>query len=112
MFQYIQCADIFILNTDYEGLSHTILEAMHIGIPIITTSVCSNAELIEDKKSGFLVEYNNKEQLKKAISDLIDDPALGKNFVQEAKKNLEKFKWENLVKETALILKGRTPNYL
>lgn len=105
LFKYLKCADIFVLNTDYEGLSHSILEAMHIGIPIITTDVCSNSELIENGKSGFLVEYDNKEQLKKTISELIEYSELGRRFAEEAKKNLEKFSWRNLVEETADVLK-------
>ena len=39
---YLAAADIFVLNTGYEGFSHQILEAMTAGIPIITTAVGGN----------------------------------------------------------------------
>ena len=55
-------AGIFVLNTGYEGLSHTILEAMAAEVPIVTTNIGGNPELIENNQNGILVEYNNKEE--------------------------------------------------
>ncbi len=106
LFRHLRKADIFLLNTDYEGLSHQILEAIHLGVPVITTNVCSNSELIENEKSGFLVEYNNKEELKKAISCLIEKPEFKELFVKNAKNRLADFQWERLVEETATLLKS------
>ena len=68
--EFLQClagAEIFVLNTAYEGLSHVILEAMACGIPVITTDIGGNPEVIKSGYNGILVEYNNKEQFKKAI---------------------------------------------
>ena len=106
LFEYMRAGDIFLLNTDYEGLSHQILEAFYLGIPVITTSVCSNSELIENEKSGFLVGYNNKEEFKRTISSLIENPELKALFVKNAKTKLANFKWERLVEETAALLRS------
>lgn len=106
LFRHLKKADVFILNTDYEGLSHQILEAMRLDIPVITTNVCSNAELIENGQSGFLVEYNNKEEFKKAISYLIEKPELKESIAKNAKTRLADFQWEKLVEETAALLKN------
>ena len=45
---YLRAADVFVLNTRYEGLSHTILEAMDVGLPVVATAVGGNMELVED----------------------------------------------------------------
>ncbi len=93
-------AEIFILNTAYEGLSHTILEAMAAGTPVITTNIGGNPELITDQKNGLLVEYNNKEQLKAAILKLYNNSELRQKFVENSKSVLEKFSFENMINQT------------
>jgi len=95
----------FVLNTGYEGLPHTVLEAMTAGVPVITTDLCGNPEIVENGKTGLLVEYNNREQLKEAILKLYNNPELGKQFVDNAKKGLDKFKFEEMINNTEKILK-------
>ncbi len=50
----VAAADVFVLNTHYEGLSHQLIEVMQIGTPIVTTAVGGNGELIVDGVSGLL----------------------------------------------------------
>ena len=104
VFKYLKCADVFILNTAYEGLSHTLLEVMKVGVPIIASNVCSNPELIENGKNGFLTEYNNKKEIIDAVCKIIENPELKQKFARESKKRLEDFNFENLVKKTMDVL--------
>jgi len=97
-------SDIFVLNTGYEGLSHLLLEAMACGLPIITTNVCGNPEVIRNEENGLLIEYNNKQQLKNAILRLWKDEVLRKKFIENGYKTLEKFKLERMINETKKIL--------
>ena len=73
LFKYIRMADVFVLNTNYEGFSHQLLEAMAIGTPVITTNVGGNPELITDKKDGLLVHFNNKKELYDSITSVLDN---------------------------------------
>jgi len=102
---FFKKSDIFILNSAQEGFAHVILESMQLGVPVITTNEGGNPELIEDGVNGILVEYNNKEQLKKAIIKLINDKNLKQKFIENSKIKLKKFSWENLVNETLKALK-------
>ncbi len=97
LLQYFAEAEIFVLNTAYEGLSHVILEAMQYGVPVITTDVGGNPVLIKDKYNGILVEYNKKEQLKEAILKLHNNSDLKKLFVENSYKELGKFNLENML---------------
>lgn len=99
-------AGVFVLNTGYEGLSHTILEAMAAEVPIVTTNIGGNPELIENNKNGFLVEYNNKEELKKAILKIYSQPELAQSFIDASRIKLEKFTFENMINETILALQS------
>ena len=103
--RYLNTGDIFVLNTGYEGLSHQILEAMAVGIPVVTTNIGGNPELIQDNESGILVEYNNKEQLKNAIFKLYKDKNLRKELVKKAKEKVKEFSKERMINETINILK-------
>lgn len=69
-------SDIFVLPSYREGLPRTILEAMSMGLPIVTTNTVGCRETVDDKKNGFLVPIRDGLALAKAIEKLILDPAL------------------------------------
>ena len=73
----IRAADVFVLNSEYEGLSHTLLEVLHLGTPILASHVCGNPEVVEDEVSGLLVDPRDPETLHAALSRVLDDPELG-----------------------------------
>ncbi len=98
--EIFSCSTIFVLNTDYEGLSHAILNAMNVGVPVITTPAGGNPELIQNEYNGLLVAYSDKKAWQAAIERLLDDKALREKFSQNAKKTLEKFKWSELIGKT------------
>jgi len=104
VFEYLQSAKMFVLNTGYEGLPHIVLEAMQAGCPVITTSVGGNPEVIRDGENGLLVEYNNKEQLKSAILRLLGDDSLRPRLVEQAKKDLGKFNFIRMIDETENVI--------
>jgi len=56
---YFAAADMFVLNTGYEGISHLVLEAMGYGVPVVTTAIPGNREVIKQGKNGFIVKYND-----------------------------------------------------
>jgi len=103
---YLKTADIFVLNTNYEGMSHVLLEAMKVGVPIVTTPAGGNPETIKDGQTGLLVDYRNKGQWLKAISRILDDSELAERLISNAKKDLKRFSWDNLVKETVRVFKN------
>ena len=103
---YLKAGDIFILNSAYEGFSHLILEAMAMEIPVITTKVGGNPEIITDNENGILIEYNNKEQIKEAILKLYADKGLREKLAKNAKEKVQEFKKEKMIQETLEILKN------
>jgi glycosyltransferase involved in cell wall biosynthesis len=48
---WAKASDVFVLNSSYEGLSHTLLEVMSLDIPALAWAVGGNRELIEDAPS-------------------------------------------------------------
>jgi glycosyltransferase involved in cell wall biosynthesis len=104
MRHYFGLAKAFVLNTSYEGLSHIILEAMQNSVPVITTNVGGNPELITDGFNGLLVEYNNKNELKGAILKLLNDIALQNKFIENSHNELKKFSKEKMINGISEVL--------
>ena len=107
--KYFRAADLFVLNTGYEGFSHTILEAMSAGLPVITTNIGGNPEVIQNGVNGILVEYNNKEQIKEAILKLFNDSELRKQVARNAKQILNKYSLDRMISQTEEALARAWP---
>ena len=105
LLRYIKASDLFVLNTGYEGLSHQLLEVMDVGTPIVTTNVGGNPELIENGKNGLTVPFNDEKGLERAITKLLEDKKYADRLAQEAKKKVQEFGENKMIKETANILK-------
>ena len=87
----IRSADVFVLNSEYEGLSHTLLEVTALGTPIVCTGVCGNPEVVEDGVNGLLVEPKDDRGLREAISKLLGDKGLREEFALEGMRRSEMF---------------------
>lgn len=101
---YMAAADMFVLNTGYEGFSHQILETMSAGVPVITTAVGGNKEVIDQGENGFLVKYNDEFNLVEAIRSLWNSSELREEFTEKGKKTTEKFSSEKMFSETIKFL--------
>ncbi|MHA1284894.1 MAG: glycosyltransferase [Promethearchaeota archaeon] len=69
-------SDIFVQPSYSEGLSLAILEACASGLPIITTNVGSNPDLIKNGKNGYLIKPGDRTSLEKYIIKLIENKKL------------------------------------
>ncbi len=94
---WIAAADMFVLNTRYEGLSHVLLEAFAVGTPVITTPVGGNHELVEDGSTGLLVRYNDIPLLASAILRLFKNRDMAIALAGRAHESLEKFSPERAI---------------
>lgn len=92
--RYIKAADVFILNTFYEGFSHQLLEVMSIGTPLVTTVVGGNPELVESEKEGLLIQYNDREAILRATLRILQEDGLAAKLSLAAKEKVWKFSEE------------------
>ena len=53
--QFLLAADIFIQASDYEGLPHSVLEAINYEVPILSTEVGGCKDLLNDGERGFII---------------------------------------------------------
>jgi glycosyltransferase involved in cell wall biosynthesis len=64
---WLAAADLFCLATSNEGMANVLVEALACGLPVVTTRVGGNAELITDGENGLLVRLGDPEELFRAL---------------------------------------------
>jgi teichuronic acid biosynthesis glycosyltransferase TuaC len=67
----LSAADVFVLATRNEGWANVFLEAMACGLPVVTTDVGGNAEIVANPNLGILVPFGDPDRLTQAIADAL-----------------------------------------
>ena len=71
---------IFVLSSMAEGMSNALIEAMCLGLPVISTNVAGSGDLIKDGGNGFIVGIGDYEAMAIKMSLLADNPQLASNM--------------------------------
>jgi glycosyltransferase involved in cell wall biosynthesis len=100
---YLAQADCFCLPSLKEGFGIVVLEAQAAGLPVVATRVGGILDLIEDRKTGLLVEPQNSQALNKAILEIKTNPELARRLADNAKANLIKYEWDNIAEKVYQI---------
>lgn len=102
----IKGADIFALNTGYEGFSHQLLEVMALSVPVVTTPKGGNPELVEEEVTGLLVPYDDRAAIVGAVRRLVQDPDLRARLARAAYARAHSFTVPRMVEDIAKVLKS------
>lgn len=103
-FAYLARCDLFVLSSLYEGLPSTLIEAMALGLPVISTRCPTGPEeIIEDEKSGILVPMADSKAIAEAILRVLKDKELNMRLRMEGRKRAEDFSLEDMVSKFADI---------
>lgn len=100
---------VFVLTSDYEGMPNSLLEAMALGMPVVSTD-CSPggaAYLINNEKNGFLVSRGNVDEIAQALIKVLNDDKRSVFIGNEARNRAKlqsyernKNEWLNVIEET------------
>ncbi|MDF2943525.1 MAG: hypothetical protein K0S01_2383 [Herbinix sp.] len=90
LLEHMRGAAMFVLSSDYEGMPNVVIEAMAMGMPVISTDCPSggSAFLIDNEKNGLLVPVGDEVALSKAM----DRVAQSNEFAVEIGKNAQQIK--------------------
>jgi glycosyltransferase involved in cell wall biosynthesis len=105
---YLKAFDIFTLSSITEALPYVLLEAGYAGLPIVASNVGGIPEIIENDKTGLLIEPRHPEGIKTSIESLMKNTEkssyLGKNMKDKILKN---FTQKNMLERTFGLYKNK-----
>lgn len=91
-------SSIYVLSSRYEGFGIVLVEAMSAGLPCVSFACpCGPRDIIRDGEDGILVEPNDVQALADRICFLIEHEDVRCQYGVAAKKNVERFKEENIM---------------
>lgn len=106
--QEIADAEMFVLSSDYEGLSNALLEAMMMGIPCISTAVEGSTDVIKNGENGILIPVGDEKALLGAMCSLAEDRELRDRIAREGRKTGEGFRKEAVVEKWIEVIEKVT----
>lgn len=99
----IKSADVFVLNSSYEGLSHLLIEALALGTPIVATQVGGNPEVITDRTDGILVPVGDTQALSTTLTQLLGNVALRAHLRTHALESAQRFSVGSMIDATVSV---------
>ncbi|MFK5979963.1 MAG: glycosyltransferase family 4 protein [Rhizobiaceae bacterium] len=82
------CA-IYVLPSHHEGLPRTVIEAMSVGRPIVTTDAPGCRDTVTEGQNGFLVPVKNSNALANAMMQFLDKPELISSMAKSSREMAE-----------------------
>lgn len=102
---YYGAADALVLPTLYDPFPNVALEAMAAGLPLVTSTKCGAAELIENGKNGFVCDALDRAEVQAAMKSLLSadkQTVLGR----AARQTVEAFSLDNMADELVKLYKA------
>ena len=91
----LMCAsDAYVMSSLWEGLPLVLLEAASVGLPIVTTDVGGNAEIVSDKNSGYIVPSSDQAALVAAMLKMYELPETDRQRLGETGSNYIKSQFD------------------
>ena len=97
--QALSRSDIFLAPSLHEGFGLVLLEAMALGKPIVASNCEGFGNLLENMKTGLLVEPASSKEIANAITLLLSDSTLREKLSKNALQSVKKYGWIERVKE-------------
>ena len=86
--------DLFLNTSEVDNAPVTLIEAMALGLPIVSTRVGGLPYLLTHEENGLLVPSGTPEDLSAALERLLEDPALAERLSQAGREKAEGFDWQ------------------
>lgn len=96
-------SDCYFLASHQEGLTLSIIEALNFGLPVLTSNVRGNKDLIENNKGGFVCEQNDYLGFSNALHSLIKNKELRELMSKENLRNSSKYKIQAVLEQLQKI---------
>jgi len=104
-YKYMKRASVFVLSSRYEGLPNVLIEAIAMGVPVVSTDCRSGPrEILMGGAAGPLVAVGDAEGLAREIVGLLQDPDRATRMVQVGQEHLRRFRPEICVRQYSELI--------
>jgi glycosyltransferase involved in cell wall biosynthesis len=97
--------DVFINTTHFDNTPVSVIEAMALGLPIVSTNVGGITYLLENNKTALLVNDNDMQGMTMAIKKIIQNRDLKQHLVKNAQHLVQEFDWDKVKNKWDEVLK-------
>jgi glycosyltransferase involved in cell wall biosynthesis len=99
--------DIFLNTTTVDNTPVSVIEAMALGLPVVSTNVGGIPYLLQDEVDCLLVQNGDGDAMVRSIIRLIDYPEIGKDIAFNAREKVSSFDWDVVRHQwTELLVNG------
>jgi len=101
---FYEALDVFALSSIREGLPNVLLEAMALEVPVVATRIAGIPSLVQDSDNGLLVEPGSVDALQAALSRMLTDDLLRRQFAAAGRRTIENsFSFERRMQKIVAI---------
>lgn len=105
--EILSITDIYLASSIREGLGLNVIEAMYKGVSVIASNNRGHRELIQNEKTGILLEKNIYDEMFEKIMGFLNYPKdKKKKIIDTARQNIEKYLLPNVLSEMSKIYKS------
>lgn len=97
-------SSIFCFSSDFEGMSNALIEAICVGLPIVTTNVSGTNELIQRGENGYIIPVGDVDKMCEALKSLMRDQLKREDFGLKNKEKGNAFRVENIVNQWEQVI--------
>lgn len=105
-FKWMSQADILVLPSAAEGFGLVLVEAMVLGVPVVSTKTAGPEEILGENEFGLLCEQN-EESIYKAVKKLMEDETLRKKLSEKGQQRAKDFAVEKMIESFEELLKEK-----
>ncbi len=98
--QFMPGADVLVVTSRYEGMPYTLVEAQHVGLPVVAFRVGGVSTAMIDGETGFVVEQDDHGGFVDALGRLVQDPRLRRRMALAAESRAPAFSLDRMVAAT------------
>lgn len=100
---WMRKATLFVLLSEYEGLSHVLLEAMAEGLPVVASAAGGNTEVVSHGRDGLIVDARDHAAIAARVQYLLENSQRREQLAAAARERVSSYTWDRLLAETCAV---------